>query len=100
MTGLAVGLLIGPLIAWWLGLKLGVLAAVSAALWTGAWAGPANNLAIAAALTAVQLSVREGTPVHLLSFLEDARHRNLLRATGPVYQFRHARLQERLARRD
>jgi hypothetical protein len=31
-------------------------------------------------------------------FLEDARDRNVLRAIGPVYQFRHARLQDRLAR--
>ncbi|MFG2118270.1 hypothetical protein [Streptomyces sp. NPDC048710] len=34
----------------------------------------------------------------MMSFLKDAHERNLLRATGPVYRFRHARLQERLAR--
>lgn len=37
------------------------------------------------------------TPVHLMSFLDDARERNVLRTVGPVYQFRHARSQERLA---
>jgi hypothetical protein len=32
--------------------------------------------------------------------LEDARDRNVLRTVGPVYQFRHARLQDRLAGQD
>jgi hypothetical protein len=35
-----------------------------------------------------------------MRFLEDARNRNVLRAVGPVYQFRHARLQDRLAGQD
>jgi hypothetical protein len=30
-------------------------------------------------------------------FLDDARTRNILRTVGPVYQFRHARLQDWLA---
>ena len=33
----------------------------------------------------------------LMQFLEDAREREVLRTVGPVYQFRHARLQDRLA---
>ncbi|MEW2174823.1 hypothetical protein AB0890_00545 [Streptomyces sp. NPDC005406] len=57
-----------------------------------------RNLAIATALAAVQLSFTEGSPVRLMAFLEDAHRRNLLRAVGPVYEFRHARLQERLGR--
>ena len=32
-----------------------------------------------------------------MRFLEDARSRSVLRTVGPVYQFRHARLQDRLA---
>jgi hypothetical protein len=36
--------------------------------------------------------------VNLMSFLEDARHRHVLRAVGAVYQFRHAALQYQLAR--
>jgi hypothetical protein len=32
-----------------------------------------------------------------MRFLEDARERGVLRTVGPVYQFRHARLQDRLA---
>ena len=49
-------------------------------------------------LTFVQLALRRHTPVRLLRFLDDARERNVLRTVGPVYQFRHARLQDRLAR--
>jgi hypothetical protein len=33
-----------------------------------------------------------------MRFLEDARERGVLRTVGPVYQFRHARLQDRLAK--
>lgn len=36
-------------------------------------------------------------PVRLMNFLEDAYQRGILRTVGPVYQFRHARLQNRLA---
>ena len=45
----------------------------------------------------VQLAVRHRLPRNLLRFLDDARERGVLRAVGPVYQFRHRRLQERLA---
>ncbi|MEU1402345.1 hypothetical protein ABZ471_08245 [Streptomyces sp. NPDC005728] len=97
LTGLAVAVFAG-----FTGLPFGLQSAAFTALAGGIgpvlWSGPVNNLAVTTALTAVQLSAREGTPVRLMSFLEDARRRNLLRATGPVYQFRHARLQERLAR--
>jgi transcriptional regulator with XRE-family HTH domain len=36
-------------------------------------------------------------PRRLMGFLDDAHHLGVLRQVGPVYQFRHARLQERLA---
>ncbi|MFI9008330.1 hypothetical protein ACIGNX_13985 [Actinosynnema sp. NPDC053489] len=49
------------------------------------------------ALTQVYLAIRHGTPLRLVRFLEDARERHLLRTVGPVYQFRHATLQDRLA---
>jgi transcriptional regulator with XRE-family HTH domain len=52
----------------------------------------------AAALTFAQLARDHRTPLRLLRFLEDARERQVLRVAGPVYQFRHGRLQERLAR--
>lgn len=97
LTGFALALYIGPIIAWTQYPLLGAMFALTAALWTGATSVLVGNLAVATSLTAVQLHFEQGTPVRLVRFLEDARRRNLLRATGPVYQFRHARLQERLA---
>ncbi|MFD5626934.1 hypothetical protein [Streptomyces sp. NPDC127072] len=97
LVGLSVALLIVPAATWMNGFWAGAPLGVGAGLWAGLVAGPVTNLGVATALTAVQLSAAEGTPVRLMSFLEDARRRNLLRATGPAYQFRHARLQERLA---
>ncbi|WP_406009220.1 hypothetical protein OG440_26200 [Streptomyces sp. NBC_00637] len=97
LTGFALALYIGPMVAWSTSWPRGAEFALTAFLWTGATSGLVGNLAVATALTALQLHHEEGTPVRLVHFLEDARRRNLLRATGPVYQFRHARLQERLA---
>jgi hypothetical protein len=57
---------------------------VSSATWT-------------AALASAQLWRRGETPARLLRFLDDARRRQILRIVGPVYQFRDARLQDRLA---
>jgi hypothetical protein len=45
------------------------------------------------------LAVRRQLPWNLPRFLGQARERGLLRESGGVYQFRHARLQERLAGR-
>jgi hypothetical protein len=49
-------------------------------------------------LAALQLWAGGRGPVRLVRFLEDARERNVLRSAGAVYQFRHARLQDVLAR--
>lgn len=51
-----------------------------------------------ACLAFAQFAIRGHTPVRLMRFLEDARQRDILRTAGPVYQFRHARLQDHLAR--
>jgi hypothetical protein len=48
-------------------------------------------------LASAQLWRRGQAPANLLRFLDDARKRQILRTVGPVYQFRHARLQDRLA---
>ncbi|MEU6439756.1 hypothetical protein [Streptomyces sp. NPDC047046] len=61
-------------------------------------AGLVRNLAVCTVFGAIQLAVTERTPPRLLAFLEDARAQNLLRAQGPVYEFRHDWLLERLAR--
>ena len=64
-------------------------------VWLGAWL--VSSASWAATLACAQLRRRGGTPMRLLRFLDDARERKILRTVGPVYQFRHARLQDRLA---
>jgi NACHT domain/KAP family P-loop domain len=43
-------------------------------------------------------AIRGQLPWRLMTFLDDAYHRGVLRQTGAVYQFRNARLQDRLAK--
>lgn len=43
------------------------------------------------------LGTRRRLPLRLMRFLEDAYRLGLLRVVGPVYQFRHAALQDHLA---
>ncbi|MBX9361265.1 NACHT domain-containing protein [Streptomyces sp. WAC04114] len=50
-------------------------------------------------LTRLVLAAQRRLPWRLMGFLADARLRQLLRQSGGTYQFRHVRLQERLASR-
>ncbi|MEU9925242.1 hypothetical protein AB0H51_28850 [Streptomyces griseoluteus] len=97
MVGVTIGLFWGawcaPILGPWGGVFIGVATAVGPALRCGV----VPNLAVATMLTSVQLALREGTPLCLMAFLQDAHERGLLRAAGPVYQFRHARLRDHLA---
>lgn len=56
-------------------------------------AGRASQLLVASVIG----RMRGKAPVRLLRFLQDARGRQVLRQAGAVYQFRHARIQDRLA---
>jgi hypothetical protein len=113
--GLAVGLMLGLGLSLGVGLGLGLTFAfglegtpapgqvtglVLALVWLLVF-GLAFGLVFprtwTASLTFAQLAMRWHTPVRLLRFLDDARQRDVLRTVGPVYQFRHARLQDRLA---
>jgi WD40 repeat protein len=51
-------------------------------------------------LIRVNLVVQRRLPFALPAFLRDARQRDILRQSGGAYQFRHGRLQERLALMD
>lgn len=51
-------------------------------------------------LTRCWLTARKRLPPRLMRFLDDAHRRGVLRNAGAVYQFRHARLQDRLAGQD
>ncbi|MFP3964923.1 NACHT domain-containing protein [Actinomadura fulvescens] len=50
-------------------------------------------------VTTAILAMRRGCPFRLMAFLSDAHRLGILRQVGPVYQFRHAQIQERLAQR-
>ena len=113
--GLAVGLLLGLGLS--LGLGFGIGLAYAFGLGSTHRAGHVKGLVLVfvwllvfglvfgllfprtwtASLTFAQLAMRWHTPVRLLRFLDDARERDVLRTVGPIYQFRHARLQDRLA---
>ncbi|MFD9733569.1 NACHT domain-containing protein [Umezawaea sp. NPDC059074] len=79
------------------GLAFGAFAALGAAVAGGLLAG--DHHAWLAYLAAVgTLSRRRLLPRKLMPFLDDAHRLGLLRAVGSVYQFRHAGLQDYLAR--
>jgi hypothetical protein len=63
----------------------------------GTAASSPGSAGIDTALAAMQLTIRHKIPLRLISFLEDARSRHLLRTVGPIYQFRHTTLQHKLA---
>jgi hypothetical protein len=105
--GLIVGLVLGISIGLGLGFilatrhKAGLVPGLGYGLLFGAVFGVVWGLSFpltwTASLAFAQLTIRWHTPARLLHFLEDARQRDVLRTVGPVYQFRHARLQDRLA---
>ena len=104
-AGLAVGLVAGLVVTLVIGAVAGNAIGLTEGLALGLTAGPAFGIVgglmytrtWSVTLAFMQLAARWGTPAHLMRFLEDARDRNVLRTVGPVYQFRHARLQDRLA---
>ena len=71
--------------------------ALGFAILAGLLAGLLASQGWPSSLAAAQLASRWHTPVRLMTFLEDARERSVLRTVGATYQFRHARLQDRLA---
>jgi hypothetical protein len=95
-----VGLVFGIISA----LLFGVIFSVAGAsyglvfgLGTGLTSGICVPQFFAAAVAQAYLAVRYRVPFRLVRFLEDARARHLIRAVGPVYQFRHALVRDRLA---
>jgi hypothetical protein len=99
VMGLGIGLVFGPLDA--LGSIFGggavLVFAAMEVLGFALGFGLVYSETWTARLASIQLQRRGQSPVRLLRFLEDARARQVLRTVGPVYQFRHARLQDRLA---
>ena len=88
-AGLAGGLARGLAVGFGVGLGVGLA--------MGLGFGLVASEAWPAFLASAQIAIKWGTPMSLMRFLEDAHSRNVLRTVGPSYQFRHARLQDRLA---
>lgn len=97
MVGVAVGLMTGASAGWVDGVGAGLGMGACFALLATIVAGVARNVGVVTALAMVELAITKGTPLRLMAFLEDARRRNILRAVGPVYQFRHNLLLEHFA---
>ena len=100
-VGLAAGIAAGLGFWFFFALQVGVWAGLGFGVWAGLWFGFLGGLFVSQAwrssLAAAHLARRWHTPAHLMRLLNDARERNVLRTVGPVYQFRHALLQDRLA---
>ncbi len=101
VVGLVFGLLVGLVYGLVDGLVFGHVVGLVFGLTDGLVAGLGSALVASATWSAVlasaQLWRRGEAPLRLLRFLDDARERQILRTVGPAYQFRHARLQDRLA---
>jgi hypothetical protein len=101
VVGLVVGCVVGIAAGVWIGLVHGVVAGVLLGFFSGVATGLAvsitESMAWSATLASVQIAMSWRSPARLTSFLGDAYDRNILRAVGSTYQFRHARLQDRLA---
>jgi len=96
-TGLSFGLAAGLTAGLRLGLTVGLTAGLMAGFIVGLVVGLASAETWSASLAFAQLAMRWHSPLRMMRFLEDACDRQVLRTIGPVYQFRHARLQDRLA---
>src|SRR5262245_45116424 len=73
-----------------LGLGIGLGVGLASGLLPGTWAP--------FVIVRSWLALRGRLPWHLMAFLEDCHRLGILRQVSPVYQFRHARLQDHLAR--
>jgi NACHT domain-containing protein len=105
VCGLVVGSVIGLGFGFGAGPEGGLVGALAvglvAALVVGLAVGLAAGLRQSSGqhlVTVAVLRAQHRVPLRLLTFLDDAHRLGLLRAAGPVYQFRHAKLQDRLAR--
>ncbi|WP_214327461.1 NACHT domain-containing protein [Nonomuraea sediminis] len=91
-AGVAAGLTDTPAFGAAVGLIYALVFGVTAGLAAGrhhAW--------MAYLIATFRLALSTGTSLALMSFLDDAHRLGLLRTVGPIYQFRHAELQDHLA---
>jgi NACHT domain len=105
LYGIASGLVLGTA----LGRAIGVLSGITSAGELGSLVGLLLGLCASLGgivsgvawshwrVSQLILVMRANLPLRLMSFLQDAHQRGILRQAGSVYQFRHLELQHRLA---
>ncbi len=87
VAGVVFGLVAGPVAGLVFGLVAGLV--IAPAVISTRWS--------VFVLASLWLAARRQLPLSLMMFLDDAYRLGLLRIVGPVYQFRHAALQDHLA---
>ncbi|TQK42523.1 NACHT domain-containing protein [Streptomyces sp. SLBN-118] len=96
-VGLAVGLGFGIVVALVNGFALGVTSGLATGLAVGLGLGTLTAWGRWVVLVRIWLPLTGRLPWAVNAFLDDAYQRGVLRQVGAVYQFRHARLRDRLA---
>jgi hypothetical protein len=100
--GLVVGLFVGSAIrlsiAIVVGCAAGIVIGLAHRLFGTRGSGPEASAWAWFLASRSWLALRGRLPWRPMRFLDDAHRRGILRQAGAVYQFRHARLQDRLAR--
>ncbi|MFL6052248.1 MAG: NACHT domain-containing protein [Actinoallomurus sp.] len=95
-NGIAYGRMTGPMAGLTSGLAGMLVGVLVFGLPIGLWPGRYHAW-LAYLVATYQLARTDRLPRRLMPFLDDARRLGLLHAVGPVYQFRHAELQDHLA---
>ncbi|GAB2837186.1 hypothetical protein [Lentzea nigeriaca] len=80
----------------WLGLAAAGYFAGSFVVVVGCVAAAGRTAWMSYVTARTWLALKGDVPWRLMTFLDDARRRGVLRANGPAYQFRHVRLREHL----
>ncbi|MFI7641695.1 hypothetical protein [Nonomuraea sp. NPDC049400] len=96
MSGLIVGIGVAVVGGVAPGLTLGLAAGVTFGLFSGIYYG-GHHAWVISRISLAWLAVMQKLPVRFLKLLDDAHRLGLLRAVGPVYQFRHGALHDYLA---
>jgi hypothetical protein len=88
-----------PMVGHLNGLITGLALGLCALCWSFITAGQMGTAWATFVVARSNLALRHSLPYTLMDFLADAHRRGVLRQVGSVYQFRHIRLQRRLAAR-
>ncbi|MFJ9695578.1 NACHT domain-containing protein [Kitasatospora sp. NPDC101183] len=99
LFGLCVGLGFGlrESLMWEKDVVAGIVQTIGIAVPCAICVMSASSEAGRSTLLFLQLHIQGEFPARGMNFLEDAYHRQVLRAEGPRYQFRHALLQDKLS---